>query len=178
MAFDVYLTVMLSLQVSLKKCYNCHKLLTMEIPILRNENKILREYPYTSPHVRGIVGVSNEIRDSVGSRGGMARNTVSGKKLVHLTGRSVRCNEQKAVVPIESLLRKKDNDIIFLKEQVDTKNVSDDQTILFLNVSTEVLKNHYEIEKMALNIRQQKISKYKEAQAWHLLQKPTLEILI
>jgi len=40
------------------------------------------------------------------------------------------------------------------------------------------VKDRYAIEKIALDMPYQKISKYREAQAYHLLPEPVLEISI
>jgi hypothetical protein len=151
----------------------------MKIQILRNESDILREYPYGSRPVENNAGISNKRRENGNNRGGIARDTVYGNKLALPHNGSAGPDKQKAIVPIKSSLIKKDNDVIFLNKMINPKDTSNsDQTPFFLNTSTEFVKDQYEIGKIALDIPRQRISKYREAQAYRLLQEPILEIFI
>jgi hypothetical protein len=151
----------------------------MEIQILKNESDILREYPYGSRPVENNAGISNKRRENNSNRGKVARDTVYSDKLALPHKGSARPDKQKAIAPIKSSFIKKDNGVIFLKKMINPKDTSNsDQTLFFLNISTEFVKDQYGIGKIALDIPRQKISKYREAQAYRLLQEPILEIFI
>jgi hypothetical protein len=149
----------------------------MEIQIIRNETELLRKYPYSSRPVEGNTSVSNKKKEGGSYRGGIARDNAYSNKPALLPNRSVRPDEQKAIAPIKSSLTKKDNGIIFLNTEMGLKNVfNNENTLFFLNISTEVVKDQYAMGKVVLNIADQRISKYREAQAYRLLPEPILEI--
>ena len=150
---------------------------TMEIQIIRNENDLLREYPYGSRPVEGNTNVSNKKGGGGSHPGGIARDTAYGNKPALLPKGSVRPDEQKAIAPIKSSLTKKDNETIFLNKEIGLKNAfNNENTLFFLNISTEVVKDRYAIRKIVLNMADQRISKYREAQAYRLSPEPILEI--
>jgi|WetSurMetagenome_2_1015567.scaffolds.fasta_scaffold207557_1 hypothetical protein len=151
----------------------------MEIQILRNESDILREYPYGSRPVDGNALVSNKKGGNGSNEGAVTPDTVRAHKPALLSKGSVRPAERKAIVPIKLLLTKEDNDVIFWEKRINAKDTfNNDRTLLFFNISTEVVKDQYGIGKIVLDIPHQKIDKYKEAQAYRLTQKPTLEVFI
>ena len=74
-------------------------------------------------------------------------------------------------------MTKKDNDVIFLNKEIDLEDAfSNENTLFFLNISTETVKDQYAIGKVVLDMPDQRTSKYREAQAYRLLPEPTLEI--
>jgi hypothetical protein len=149
----------------------------MEITIIRNETEILNEYSYNARPVEGNAGVSNKKQKGGSHRGGIARDTAYDNKPALLPRGSVRPDEQKALAPIKSSLPKKDNDVIFLKKRINLEDTfSNENNLFFLNISTEVVKDQYAIGKVALDMSNQRTSKYREAKAYCLLPKPTLEI--
>jgi hypothetical protein len=149
----------------------------MEITIIRNESEILNEYSYNAHPVEGNAGVSNKRQKGNSHRGGIARDTFYDNKPALLPKGSVRPDEQKALEPIKPSLPKKDNDVIFLKKRINLEDAfSNENTFFFLNISTEAVKDQYAIGKVALDISNQRTSKYREVQAYCLLPKPTLEI--
>jgi hypothetical protein len=148
----------------------------MEIKIIRNESDLLREYHYNSRPVEGNTGVSNKKKEGGSHRGGIACDTVYGNKPALLPKGS---DQHRAIVPIRSSLAKKDSDIIFLNKEIDLKNAfSNENTGFSLNICTEVVKNKHAIGKVVLDVPDQRISKYREAQAYRLLPEPILEIYV
>ncbi len=148
----------------------------MEIQTTRNENEIFREYSYTSHPIERNAGVSNKKKENGSQHGGITRDATLGAKTALLPKGSVRSDEHKAIAPIKSSLTKKDNDIIFLNKEMDTEDAfSSGNTLFSLNISTEAVKDQYAIGKVALDIPDQRISKYREARAYRLLPEPTLE---
>lgn len=147
---------------------------------MKNESDILRKYPCGSRPIEGNAGVSDKRRESSSNRGRIARNSVYGNKPALLSRGSARPDEQKAMTPVKSLLlTKKDNDIKSLKKKIGLKDALNiDQISSCFNISTETVKDQYTIGKIAFDIPHQKISKYREAQAYRLLQEPILEIYV
>jgi hypothetical protein len=151
----------------------------MEIPILINESDIMREHPNGSHSVKRNTGVFNKRRENGSNRSMVPRDTVCSDRFALLSMGSVRRNERKAVVQAKSSLTRKDNAVLALKRKIGLKDASDnDQRLFFFHISTEAVKDRYAIEKIALDMPYQKISKYREAQAYHLLPEPVLEISI
>ena len=90
---------------------------------------------------------------------------------------SVRPDEQKALAPIKSSLPKKDNDVIFLKKRINLEDAFSNENTFFSSTSAQrAVKDQYAIGKVAFDMSDQRISKYREAQAYRLLPEPTLEI--
>jgi hypothetical protein len=149
----------------------------MEIQNIRNETELLRKYPYSSRPVEGNTSVSNKKREGGSHRGGIARDNAYSNKPALLPKRSVRPDEQKAIAAIKSSLTKKDNETIFLNKEIGLKNAfNNENALFFLNISTEAVKDQYAMGKIVLNIADQRISKYREVQAYRLLPEPILEI--
>jgi hypothetical protein len=149
----------------------------METEIIRNENKPLREYPYNSRPVERNTGVSNKKGEGSSHRGGIARDTAYDNKPALLPKGSARSDERKAIAAIKSSLTKKDNETIFLNKEIGLKNAfNNENTLFFLNISSEIVKDQYAIRKIVLNMADQRISKYIEAQAYRLLPEPIVEI--
>jgi hypothetical protein len=149
----------------------------MAITIIRNESEILSEYSHNARPVEGTAGVNNKKQRGGGHRGEIARDIAYDNEPAFLPRESVGPDEQKALAPIKSSLLKKDNDVIFLNKRVNPKDAfSNENIFFFLNISTEAVKDQYAIRKVAFDMSNQRTSKYREAQAYCLLPKPTLEI--
>ena len=151
----------------------------MEIQIIRNEGEVFREYPYSSRPVEGNTSVPDRRKEDVRYHGGIARDTTFGNKPALLPKGSSRPTERKAIGPVRSALAKKDNDVVFLDNEIGLKDAFSDEGPLFsLNISTETVKDQYVIGKVNLDAANQKIGKYKEAQGYRLLPEPSLEIYV
>jgi hypothetical protein len=149
----------------------------MEITIIRNESEILNECSYSARPVEGSAGVSSKKSKGNSRRRGIACDTAYDYKPALLPKGSAKPDEQKALALIKSSLLKKDNDVIFLKKRINPEDAFSNEAALFpLNISTEALKDQYAIGKVAFDMSYQRTSKYREAQAYCLLPKPTLEI--
>jgi hypothetical protein len=149
----------------------------METQIIRNENKPLREYLYRFSPVEGNISVSNKKKEGSSRRGGLARDTAYGNKPALLPKGSVRPDEQKAIAPIKSSLTKQDRGIIFLNKESGLKDAfNSEKTPFTLNISSEAVTDQYAMGRVVLNVADQRIFKYREAQAYRLLPEPILEI--
>jgi len=151
----------------------------MEIQIIRNEGEVFREYPYSSRPVEGNTGVPDRRKEDGSHHGGIARDTTFGNRPAFLPKGSPKPNERNAIGPVRLSLAKKDNDIVFLDKEIGLKDASSDESPLFsFNISTETVKDQYAIGKVNLDAANQRINKYKEAQAYRLLPEPSLEIYV
>jgi hypothetical protein len=145
--------------------------------VTKKECDVLREYLRGARPVEANTAVSGKKREGSSHRGGTTRDTAHNNGPALLSRRSVRPDEHKALVPIKSTLAKKSNDIIFLDKELDLHNAfSNENSLFFHSVSSETVKDRYAIEKIILGIPDLGTSKYREAQGYRLLPRPTLEI--
>jgi hypothetical protein len=151
----------------------------MKIQIISNEGEVLREYPYGFRPVERNSNVPDRRREGGSHRGGITRNATYGNKPALLIREPARSGEHKAIGPVKSLLAQRHNNIIFVDKEIDLKDASSDEGLFFsLNINTEALKDRYAIGRVNLYEADQRINKYREAQAYRSLQKPILEIFI
>jgi hypothetical protein len=149
----------------------------MQIQITKKDSENLREYSYSSRPVEGNTRVFNKKKEGSSQRGGITRNTANDNKPALLPGGSARSEEHRAITLEKSYLTKKDNDIIFLNKEIELNDVfGSENTLFFLNINSEVVKDQYAIGKVALDIPNRGISKYRETQAYRQPQDSILEI--